>query len=161
MDFGDISDNIPVIVSIVVLILLQFFLRRKRSPETDHIGIVQNLINEVRLNTRLADIFNPSRAGKKFMDTSWRLYSNKLDFLDRDLQTDVSDTYMLIEDYNQQITSAKKFKSTSYLASVDISRLKELLTDTQEGLEEWLVARTGTDETTPKSPSIFGDFTGR
>ncbi len=161
MDFGDITDNLPVIISIIVLILLQFFLRRRRSPETNQIGIVQNLINEVRLNNRLADVFNPSKAGKKFMDTSWRLYGNKLDFLERDLQTEVSDTYMLIEDYNQQITSAKKFKSTSYLASIDIDRLKDLLDDTQEGLEEWLMSRTGTTETTPKSPSIFGDFTGR
>ena len=161
MDFGDISGNLPIIISIIVLILLQFFLRRRRSPETNQVGIIQNLINEVRLNNRLADIFDPSKAGKKFMDTSWRLYGNKLDFLERDLQTDVSDTYMMIEDYNQQITSAKKFKSTSYLASIDIGRLKDVLTDTQEGLEEWLMTRTGTDETTPKSPSIFGDFTGR
>ena len=143
------------------MILLQFFLRRRRSPETNQISIVQNLINEVRLNNRLADIFNPSKAGKKFMDTSWRLYGNKLDFLDRDLQTDVTDTYMMIEDFNQQITSAKKFKSTSYLASIDIGRLKDLLDDTQEGLEDWLMKRTGSDETTPKSPSLFGDFTGR
>ena len=161
MDFGDITDNIPVIISIVVLILLQFFLRRKRSPVTNQVGIIQNLINEIRLNNRLADVFNPGKAGKKFMDTSWRLYGNKLDFLERELHTDVTDTYMLIEDYNQQITSAKKFKSTSYLASIDIDRLKDLLDDTQEGLEDWLVARTGSDQTTPKSPSLFGDFTGR
>jgi hypothetical protein len=161
MDFGDISDNLPIIISIVVLILLQFFLRRKRSPETNQIGIIQNFISEVRLNLRLADIFNHSKAGKKFMDTSWHLYGSKLDFLDRDLQTDVSDTYMLIEDYNQQIASAKKFKSTSYLASIDIDRLKDLLTDTREGLEEWLSLHSETGEITPKPPGIFGDFTGR
>ena len=95
MDFGDISDNLPIIISIIVLILLQFFLRRRRSPEINNIGIVQNMISEVRLNLRLADIFSHSKPGKKFMDTSWRLYGSKLDFMGRELQTDISDTFSL------------------------------------------------------------------
>jgi len=161
MDFGDFSDNIPVIITIVVLIVMQFFLRRKRSPAMSNLGIVQGLLSETRLNLRLAEVFSYSRPGKKFMTTTWKLYQNKLEFMDQRLRANVSDTFILLEDYNGQISSAKKFKSTSYLSSIDVDRLEELLAETQEGLEQWLSSREGTEEATPKPPGIFGDFTGR
>ncbi|MFC2070592.1 hypothetical protein ACFLTB_05435 [Chloroflexota bacterium] len=161
MDFGDIGDNIPVIISIVVLIALQFFMRRRRSPDADNPGIVQGLLSEVRLNLRLTDIFSYSKPGRKFMATSWKLYGDKLDFLNGQLQSTVSNTFLLVEECNQQIASAKKFKSTSYLSSVDIGKLKDLLTDSQKGLEQWLSSQSGTEEAAPKPPGLFGDFTGR
>ncbi len=161
MDFGDISDNLPIIISIVMLILLQFFLRRKRSPEATNLGMVQGLLSEVRLNLRLTDIFTYSKPGRKFMTTSWTLYQNKLDFLDQSLRGTISDTFLMIEEYNLQIASAKKYKSTSYLAAMDMDRLKDLLTGTEEGLEKWLSSHSEMEDATPKTPGIFGGFTGR
>jgi hypothetical protein len=160
MNLGNLSDNIPVIITIVVLILLQFFLRRKRSPETSNAGIVRGILSEVRLNLKMVDIFDYSKPGRKFMTTSWHLYQNKLEFLDQKLQTMISDTFRMCEDYNEQIASAKKYKSTSYLASLNMTKLGGLLGKTQEGLEEWLASRPETAEAATKAPGVFGDFTG-
>ena len=143
MDFGDISENLPIIISIIVLIILQFFLRRRRAPAATNLGIVQGLLSEVRLNIRLTEIFTYDKPGRKFMTTSWQMYKNKLDFLEQTLQGALSDAFTMSEDYNQQIAAAKKYKSTSYLASIDVDKLKDKLTKSREGLEEWLQAKVG------------------
>ena len=161
MDFGNTSDFLPVIISIVAVLLLQYFLRRKRSPNANNISIVQGILSEARLNLRLIDIFSYSKVGRKFMTTSWKLYGSKLNFLGNQLETTISDAFMRAEDCNQQIASAKKFKSTSYLSSIDIGKMKEVFTDTVEGLEEWLSTRSEAEiESATKTPGIFGDFTG-
>jgi hypothetical protein len=160
MDLGDFSDNLPIIISIIVLIALQFIMRRRRPPDADNISIVQNILSETSLNLRMVDIFSYSKPGRGFMITSWKLYGSKLDFLDSQLQTAISDAYMLAEDCNQQIKSAKKFKSTSYLSSVDVGKLKDLFTDVQEGLEEWLSSKPE-ESVAPKKRGVFDDLIGR
>jgi hypothetical protein len=160
MDFGNLSDNIPVIVAIIVLILLQLFFRRKRSPDASNGAIASGILSELRLNIRLADFFSYSKAGKKFTTTSWTLYHNKLDFLNQAQRNAVSNAFVLLEEYNQQIDSAKKFKSTSYLAGLNMDKLNSLLVKAQESLEEWLSSHPDAESGT-KIPGIFGDFTGR
>jgi hypothetical protein len=161
MDFGDIGENIPIIAIIIGLILLQFFLRRRRAPATTQQGIVQNLLAEVRLDLKLTEVFNFSQQARKFMTTSWQLHKSKLDFLDQSLQSTLSDAFTMAEDFNQQIAAAKKYKSTSYLASIDVDKLKDKLTKSREGLEEWLLSKVETKEPSPKYPGIFDDWTGK
>ncbi len=161
MDFGDIGENIPVIATIIGLILLQLFLRRRRKPETTQQGIVENLLSEVRLNLRLAEVISSGQQIKRFMTTSWRINNNKLDFLEQSLQVTLTDAFTIAEDFNQQVAAAKKYKSTSYTASIDAIKLTEKLTKSREGLEEWLLAKTGTKEPATKTPGIFDDLIGK
>ncbi len=160
MDFGNISENLPFIVAIIALVFFQYVLKRRRPAEAAHPDIVQDLLSEVRLNLRLADIFTVDQHNKKFMTTSWQLNRNKLDFLSQPTQVSVSDAFTMAMDFNQQISSAKKFKSTSYLMSIDAGKLKSVLTKSQEGLEAWLNSEVGTTEPEKKVPGVFDDFTG-
>ncbi len=161
MDFGNTGDFLPVIISIIAVLLIQFFLRRRRSPNADNVSMIQAILSEARLNLRLIDIFSYSKPGRKFMTTSWKLYGNKLSFLGSQLETTISDAFMRAEDCNQQIASSKKYKSTSYLSSIDISKMKDVFTDTVEGLEEWLSTRSEAEtKSADKMPGIFDDFTG-
>jgi hypothetical protein len=150
-----------LIISIIAIIAFQFLFRKKRSPDANNATIVQGLLSEIRMNSGLVDLFTYDKPGKKFMTTSWQLYQGKLDFLSQELRRTISDTFMLAEEYNQQISSAKKTKSTSYLAGLDMGKLKTLLTKSQQGLESWFSAHSSMEEATPKTPGIFGDFTGR
>jgi len=161
MDFGDIGGNIPIIVTIIGLILLQFFLRRKRTLETTPREIAQSLLSEVRLNLRLVEVFTFHWRAKKFITATWQRSKNKLDFLDQSLQITLSDAFTMTEDFNQQIGAAKKYKSTSYMASVDMDKLKVTLTKSEQGLEQWLTSEVGTTEPSTKHPGIFDDWTGR
>ena len=153
MDFSD-PGNILFIAVIIGLLLLQFFLRRRRSPATTQQGIVENLLSEVRVNIQLAEVLALNLQARKFMTTSWMINKNKLEFLDQSLQGNLSDAFAIAEDFNQQLSIAKKHKSSGYMASVDVAKLKEKLTKSREGLEEWLFSKTGTKEPQLKYPSM-------
>jgi hypothetical protein len=161
MDFGDIQENLPVIITIIVLIVLQFVIRRRRSPETTQIGIVQNLISEININLRLAEVLISGEPIKRLITTNWQINKSKLDFLDTAVQTDLNDAYMIAEDFNQQVAATKKYKSPIYTASINSNRLKDKLTKGKEGLEKWLISKTGTKDPTQQAPGIFDSLIGR
>jgi len=160
MDFGDIGANVPLIVGVIILILAQFFLRRRRKPATTHKEIAQSLLSEVKLNQALVESFHLRQKPKKFETVSWRMNKTKLDFLDQALQVVLSDAFMIAEDFNQQIEAAKKYKSASYMVNVDTGKLKGPFTKSQQGLEQWLLSTAETKESPPKSPGLFDDFLG-
>ena len=140
----DIGENLPFILSIIVVVVLQFiFIRRRRKPETTHPEIVQSLLSEIKLNHALAELFEAGQKLKKFEAVSWQRNKGKLDFLDQSIQVTLSDAYMMIEDFNQQIIASKKYRSSGYMASIDMEKLKVLLTKGREGLEEWFLRAVG------------------
>ena len=161
MDFGDIAGNVPIIVMIIGLILLQFFLRRRRKPETTHQEIAQSLLAEVTLNLSLVGVFRFHWRVKKFETVSWQRNKTKLDFLDQSLQVVLSDTFIVVEDFNRQVDAARKYKSASYLASINLDKLKESLTKSQQGLEQWLLSAVGIKESPPKYPGMFDEWLGK
>ena len=161
MNFDAISDNLPFFLLIIGLILLQFFLRRRGKPEATYRDIVQNLLTEVKLNQALVETFSLRQKPKKFEITSWQLAKNKLDFLDHPLQISLTDAFTIIQDFNQQIEATKKHKSASYMANVDADKLKEPLSKSKQGLEEWLKSKIAKKDTPAKRPGIFDDWFGR
>ena len=160
MEFGALGENIPLILLIIGLILLQFFFMRRRKPEVTHREIAQGLLSEVKLNEALVETFSLRQKPKKFEMVSWQRNKNKLEFLDKPLQSVLSNTFMMVEDFNQQIDASKKYKSASYIINVNVDKLKEPLTKSREGLEEWLLAKAGSKEPPPKYPGIFDSFFG-
>ncbi len=159
MDFGAIGENVPIIVAIIGLILLQVFFRR-RKPATTHLEIAQSLLTEVKLNQALAENYYLRQKPKKFETVSWRMNKNKLDFLGHELQVVLSDVFMVAEDFNQQIDAAKKYKSASYMVNVNVDKIKGPLDKSKQGLEQWLLENVGTKEPPPKYPSIIDSLFG-
>ena len=161
MDFSDIGNNLPLVILVVAAVLLQFFLKRRRNPEAGHREIVQSLLSEVRLNQALVESFHLQQKSKKFEVTSWQRNKTKLGFLAQPLQVALSDTFAMVEDFNQQIGAAKKYRSVGYMAGINVDRLKEPLSKGRQGLEEWLMVRVGTKEPPPKYPGVFDDWVGK
>jgi len=161
VDFGDISSNLPFIIAVVVLILFQFFIKRKRSPAASNTEIVQNFLSEIRFNIRLIERFTFNQGNKKFFTTTWKINKEKLDFLEQSLRSDLSTAFIMAEEINEKITAAKKFKSTSYLASIDVDKMKGPLSRSQEGLAEWLQSEAGTAEEQITTPNILDDLLGK
>ncbi len=160
MDFSQIEGNIPFILMIIGLFLLQLFLK-KRKPETTRQEIVQSLLSEVKLNQALAEGYNLWQKPQKFETVSWQRNKNKLDFLSQPLQVALSDAFIIAEDFNQQIAMAKRQKSASYMANVNVDKVKGLLAKSKQGLEEWLLKNIGTKEPPTKYPSITDSLFGR
>ncbi|MFC1968896.1 hypothetical protein ACFLVF_00180 [Chloroflexota bacterium] len=140
MDFGDLSElgkNISAIIPLILLVLFQIFMRRRRTEKTTP-EVVNSLLKEINQNQQLMEAFLVTWQTNKFKTDSWQRNKNRLDFLDQHVHTALTGAYDLAEDFNRDITSAKKFKSSSYLANVNVEKLREPLAHSRKGLEEWL-----------------------
>lgn len=160
MDPEAFGEGILPIAVIVILIIVQIFLMRRRKGGRSQEGMIQSLILEVRLNQALVDSYDQREKPKAFITTSYTLYKNKLDFLRSETQNLLADAYMLIEDFNQQIKAMKNYKSSGYLITFDIHRLDEPLRKSREGLEQWLMAATGSKEPSTEYPGMFDSLFG-
>ncbi|MDP3879886.1 MAG: hypothetical protein Q8Q07_06250 [Dehalococcoidales bacterium] len=161
MDFGNIGENAPIILLVIALIFLQIFLRRGLRPRMVPQDIVHGLLSEVRLNLAMAESFNARTKLKKFETVNWQRHQGRVDFLNKSLQANLSDSYTLIGELNQQIAAAKKHKSVNYMATISPDKLKELLSRSRQGLEEWSLANVGTKEPAARPPNIMDDWLGR
>lgn len=161
MDFGSLGDNAPIFLLIIGIILLQIFLRRGRKPKVVSREVVQSLLSEVRLNQALVETFDLRQKPKKLEAVSWQRHKDKLDFLKQSLRGALSDSFMIIEDFNRQIDAAKKHGSSSYMVNVDVTKLKEPLDRSRQGLEEWFLASADGKDSLKKSTGVLDDWLGR
>lgn len=155
MNFGE---NWVLIVAIAAILML-FFLARRGGGVRRHPEIVQNLLYDVRLNQALVETYHLREKPKKFDNTNWQINKNRIDFLEEELQETLHQTFDVVEDFNQQIKTAKKLKSDSF-RSLDVGKLKELLAKCRKGLEDWMMDKIGKKELPPKYPSLLGGLFG-
>ena len=165
MDFSNIPDlirdNLLLLIGGVAVIVVQIILRRGKKSEKTQQDIVHSLLAEANLNHAAVEVFLKRSDPKRLTIASWQRNKNKLDFLEQPLQTVLTDAFMLADEFNQQMSVAKKYKSNSYLATFNTKRLKEMLDKGREGLEEWLLKNVGRKERPPiKYPSVIDGLFG-
>ena len=157
MDFGDLGElgkNLIVLIPLIFLIFFQLFFRKRRMENTP-LEVVSGFLSEVNQNQALMEAFLISWQAKKFKTGSWQRNKNKLDFLDQSLQNALADAFGLAEEYNREMDSAKKYKSPSYLANINVEKLREPLARSKRGLEEWFRVNTGQKEMPAGRSGLF------
>lgn len=154
-DLGELGKNLTVIIPLILLIIFQIFFRRRRAERTPQ-EIVTSLLTEVNQNQQLMEAFLVNWQVKKFKTGSWQRNKNRLDFLDQSVQTALADAFDLAEDFNRQMASAKKHKSASFLANINMEKLREPLSRSRQGLEEWLQAKAGQQGLPTRRGGLFG-----
>jgi hypothetical protein len=155
MDLG----ALPVLITLGVVILLFYLLRRRGGSVRHRPEMVQSLIYEVRLNQALVETFYLREKPRRFESTHWQLNKDKLDFLEESLQNTLDEVFDMVADFNQQIKTAKKAKMLSQL-NLDVNELKEPLAKSKKGLEDWLEENTGHRELPPRYPTLLGSLFG-
>lgn len=155
MDLG----ALPVLITLGVVILLFYMLRRRGGSVRQRPEMVQSLIYEVKLNQALVETFHLREKPRRFESTHWQLNKDKLGFLEEALQNTLSEVFNRVEDFNQQIKAAKKAKMLEHL-NLDINKLKEPLAESKKGLEDWLEENTGHRELPPRYPTLMGSLFG-
>ena len=139
MDLSDTAINILIILGIAFLIGINLFIKSRHQARTPA-EIVLGLLSEINHNQKLVADFQFHLNVKKFKTDSWKVYKTKVDFLGQSLLTTLDTAFSMAENFNHDIDTAKKYKSASYLAVISIDKLKELLAQSKQGLEEWLQA---------------------
>lgn len=160
MDFGNLSEVMPVILVIIGLVAIQFFMRRKNVSPSSHQHVVHAILSDIRVNLRLVDILMGGEQIKRFAVNGWKTSRNNIEFLSQNLQSALTDAFDIAQDYNNQVAATKQFKPTNYIASIDTVKLKERLQRCKSALEDWLMTNVGTTDPGGKT-GIFDSLIGR
>ena len=125
---------LPVIFFVVFNVLF-----RKQQEQKKRVTVVKSLLSEIDYNQKLAESFSTGLQIKKFKTATWDRNKDKLNYMDDEgLYSALVDSYEIAREFNREIDMAKNYKSTSYLASIKLDRLREPLARSKQGLQEWL-----------------------
>jgi hypothetical protein len=151
---SELLTNILIGVALVLMLGLSVVLqivRTQRAPLGRVVGILSNIIK----NEKFVENFSFHRSMGKLKAGAWKRNKNKINFLPQEILTSLSRLFEMVEDVNERIDAAIKYKSDSYMAGIDISKLKEPLAKNKEQLQEWVQANMNNPEYLPKKRSLF------
>lgn len=154
----DLIAWLPIIIGIIAVFVLQAFFSKGRARAMQ-LDMVKGLLLHVKLDQAMAESFAARSNLREFEVSSWDLYSERIGFLDKSLQVTLFETFSLLKDLNQQIKAAKKDKTSKTRESINLEKVKGLLLKSGEGLEQWLLVKTGSKEPPTDYPRPF-DFLG-
>lgn len=147
-------ENILIGVALFLMLGLAIGLqmvRMRRAP----LGRVVGILSNVKHNERLCENFSFHRSIGRLKAGAWHKNKNKVEFLPQGLMTVLSELFEMVDEVNERIDAAIKFKSDSYMAAIDISKLKTPLATCREQLQEWVYTNINNPEYLPKRRSLF------
>ncbi|MBE9478164.1 MAG: hypothetical protein IMY81_02845 [Chloroflexi bacterium] len=141
MDFfgGEGGSQWTMIIPLIGLIVFSIFMRRRKSENTPQ-DIASSLLSDLNANQGIVEQFGSQMRPTKLKIGSWQRNNDKLGFLDNDTRNSITNFFRMAEDFNMQIETAKRYKTTSYLSGISVEKLKEPLGKGREGLQEWMKA---------------------
>jgi hypothetical protein len=129
--------NILLGILLLGALALNIYVKYRRSKKTP-LGRVASILMDINHNEKFVDNFSYHRGFGKMKMSSWQKYKDKVDFLPQEMRMTLSQTFDMCEEVNERIDSARKFKSDSYMAGIDVSKLRTPLARSKEQLREWL-----------------------
>jgi len=137
IDWGEIGQVLSYLVPVVAFIVFNIFFRKHQEQKRQQ-QVVRSLLSEIDYNRQLMETFLFKWQSKKFKTGTWKSNKDKMNYIDQSLHNTLVGAYAIAEEFNGEIEAAKKHKSSSYLAGIQVDRLKEPLAKSKQGLEEWL-----------------------
>lgn len=136
-DWSEIGKVISYIIPVVIFLLFNVVFRKQREKQ-GQLEVIKGLLSEIEYNSNLADTFSMRSQIKNFKTATWKRNKDKIGYIDQDLYSTLADAYEIADGFNRDIDVAKKNKSMSYIAGINVTRLIKPLTMSKQGLEEWL-----------------------
>lgn len=131
--------------------------RQMRSP----LGRVISIHGNIKKNEKLVDNIAFHSGMERLKTAAWTQNKDEMGFLPEGLRTMLSQTFQMCDEVNVKIDDARRLKSNSYMAGVDVSRLKEPLARSRKGIKDWVLENMHNPEYSPKRrrtlfDSLFG-----
>ena len=144
-DWGEIGKILGYLAPVIIFLVVNIFFR-KQQEQKRRLEVVKGLLSEIDYNQKLMEAFSFQLQTKKFKTGNWKKNKDKMDYIDQSLHATLAGAYEIAEDFNQEIATAQKYKSASYLAGIRTDRLREPLAKSKQGLEEWLQLNKGKEK---------------
>ena len=152
---GETAANVILVVVLIGLLVANVYFKKRKGDDTP-LGRAASILLEIHHNENQAANFNFHYGMRNFKTSNWKRYKDKIDYLPQELVQDLSQTFDMVEDVNQRINAARAYKSDSYLAGIDVSRLGPSLAKSKAQLQEWLQENLQNPEYAPKRRGLFG-----
>lgn len=152
-DLGEISKILVYVVPVIILLVVNAFFKKQKQQKA-RLSVVRSLLSEINYNQKLMEAFSLQWQTKKFKTATWKRNKDRMDYIDPGLGYTLADASEIADEFNREIDAAKKHKSTSYLASIQVDRLKKPLAKSKQGLEEWLQLNKGRKEPVKESGDL-------
>ena len=136
-DWSEIGKIIGYLIPIIMFVLFNVVFRKQREQQAKQ-TVIKGLLSETDYNSKLVQSFAMTSQMKKFKTATWKRNRDKMDYIDQSLYSTLADAYEIADGFNREIDVAKKHKSASYIAGIDVSRLIKPLAKSKQGLEEWI-----------------------
>jgi hypothetical protein len=141
---------------LIGVLALNFFINLRRSMKAPF-GRVALILADVNRNESMVENFGYHRGVGKMKTGAWKKNKGRVDFLSQELRMELSQLFDMVEDVNARINTARNFKSDSYMAGIDVSKLKGPLARSKQQLQEWLQENVQNPDYQPKRRrSLFG-----
>jgi hypothetical protein len=137
--------------------LIIWSILRRRNSGNIKIRATMGLMSEINGNLKVVDErLRNWKIYKKFKTGEWTAYKDRLDFLDPAVRDNINKAFLMAGDFNCRIETARKNKSTVYLADIPVESLREPLTRSKEGIQAWLKANLQTEMYARPRRGMFG-----
>ncbi len=145
-----------IIVIAIAILLIWWFARRGRSS-TAKLDMTIGVLSDVNTNFRIMETrLTDKLSKKKFHVSNYRVYKDKLEFLDPTVTASLNEAFTIAEDFNTKIEVAKKSNNMSSLQELPLENLREPLTKSKQGLVTWLKANVQTELQNNKRRNFLG-----
>ena len=131
------SSSWMMIIPLIGLIVFSFVMKRRKTESTPQ-DIASGLLSDLNANQGIVEHFDSQTRPTKLKIGSWQRNNNKLGFLDGATSSNITNFFKMAEDFNLQMDTAKKYKTTSYISGINTERMREPLAKSREGLQEWM-----------------------
>ena len=116
-DWGEIGKILGYLAPVIIFLVVNIFFR-KQQEQKRRLEVVKGLLSEIDYNQKLMEAFSFQWQAKKFKTGNWKKNKDKMDYIDQSLHATLAGAYEIAEDFNQEIATAQKYKSASYLAGI-------------------------------------------
>lgn len=151
---GNVGTSILFGLVLFLLLVLSIglqVLRTRRAP----IGRVVGILANIKKNEKICENFSYHRSIGRLKAGAWERNKDKVPFLPGELRSDLARLFEMVAEVNENIDAAIKHKSDSYMAAIDIDKLKAPLSASRQRVQEWIFDNMNNPEYLPKRRSLF------
>ncbi|MFH1647092.1 MAG: hypothetical protein ABID71_05370 [Chloroflexota bacterium] len=151
---GSLSTSILFGVAMILLLGLSIGLQVFRTRRS-LLGKVVGLLTAVKYNEKLIENFSYHRGIGRMRDGSWEKNREKLRFLPRELDGEITKVFGMVAEINEKINAARRHGTDAYMASIEVDKLKVPLATCREQLQTWIYDNMNNPEYLPKRRRLF------
>ncbi|MFC1942884.1 hypothetical protein ACFLWU_06700 [Chloroflexota bacterium] len=146
--------NIFIGAALILALFFNGYMKYQRS-KNQPLGRVATVLGDINRNVKLVENFTYHNASGRMKTGNWARNKDKIVFLPQEMRVTLGEVFEMMEEVNGRIDAGKKFKSDSYMAGIDLSKLKEPLAKVKEQLTEWLRANMNNPEYQQKKRGLL------